>query len=1251
MNRKSIPRLFISTLTALTIVLAVATAADPDRRRTSRSLQPVSACAATDNMLSSLNVTAFAEDSLGRIWIGTSAGINVYDGESYLQFFHDTADSTALPDDYINALSRDSRGRIWVGTQNGVALSIGGGRFRRFRLPATDCNVVQLTPAPDGTDRMVATTDNHGNRHAYLISPAEGNQAKPCPSVPAEEKKTEVPDAPFSLSKPQALVACTFRDSRGNVWVGFRHAGYQVVAPGLTAFKRANANALARATQGRDVTGLAQVGRCVLAATTLRLLVYDTSTGHVGETFFAHLFDSVPEAHDGRCDLVPADSSHVWLVGSRQVLFCSVQGHRLKVEAKAFGASDTLTRLGAGTAAGGGLYASSSRGLLHFAPHAHAPQCLATGHLGMDEETQLATLHDGRILLFMKNLRIAIYSPRSRSVQTIADSSRMGGNADPAFAYEDSHGTVWLGTKRSGLFRLHLPSGRIERTSFLDDVHIQAVAEDAHGQLWFTTLKDVVSYSPATQTARRHPLLAPEPSAGHRQYFDKAITTTPDGSIAFGSSDGCFFTDAAAALSPDPAHAPKSGSIRLWGLSVATADRRQRFVLNGPVARDSRLTFSHDRNTLTLHFLHPDLTHQAARLFQWKLEGYDQQWQAPTMRHEATYANLAPGTYTFRLRLLESSTLPPADEVAVSICIRPPWWDSAAAWLGYALCALALVAYVNHLYLRLRVGRLKLDHARHEREREQHINEMNMDFFANISHEFRNPITLIAGPLLSLRHDASLPDAVQRTLAHVCISVNRMLRLIDQMLDFNQLETDALRLRVTPADAEAQLRTLAAAFAETARVRHIRLEVSTMTDGGETWTDADKLEKIVSNLFTNALKHTPDGGCIHLTLQVGHEEGEGNTRTLRCGVENSGSHIPEERIADVFKRYYQCAAAADTHHYGWGTGIGLYYVRRLVGLHHGTIMVSNTPEGVLFRFTLPADAQAYTSDERNREAHTAMQLPVDCPPPAAASGSSPASGAPAEGRKRLLIVDDDTDVAQYVRSIFAPHYEVVNRNSAEEALADLADIQPDIVLSDVVMGRMSGYEFCARIKADLMLSHIPVVMVTAKSDMSEQVNGLRQGAVAYVTKPFDPAYLQAIVAAQLNGIDTLRRQLGQSTATANMPETAADALAEPDRRFMDELYALMERRSAEMDLNVATVCHDLLISQSKFNYKLKQLTGDTPGTFFRKYKLNRAAQMLRQGDHTVAEVAMLTGFATAAHFSVAFKKQFGVSPSEWREKA
>lgn len=418
---------------------------------------------------------------------------------------------------------------------------------------------------------------------------------------------------------------------------------------------------------------------------------------------------------------------------------------------------------------------------------------------------------------------------------------------------------------------------------------------------------------------------------------------------------------------------------------------------------------------------------------------------------------------------------------------------------------------------------------------------------------------------------------------------------------------------------------------------------------GNVWLDLDKLEKILGNLFTNALKHTEPGGVIR--LQAGVKD-----KMLEISVFNSGKAIKEDKLQDVFKRYYQLADTQNPNLYGWGTGIGLYYVKRLVELHHGSIMVKNVHEvsetsaeaslrnGVEFTFCLPMDRSIYNKVEIAEQEKRVMQIPL--------SADCSMEAKPEENKKmnrpKILVVDDDVDVAQYLRHIFASDYEVVNRYSAEEALADLEEVKPDLILSDIIMDKMSGYEFCRVLKNDLMFSHIPVILITAMSKMSEQIEGLKLGAVAYVTKPFDPAYLKALVVSQLQNMQLLRQRLGESTETESLSEKVADTLSEQDRKFMDELYRLMEKHSNEQNLSVSTMCKDMLISPAKFNYKVKELTGETPGIFFRKYKLNRAAAWLRGGKYNVSEIAVLTGFSTAAHFSVAFKKQFGVSPSEYQ---
>ena len=1326
-------RKIIIILAVLFCLLAGRYFLDPGRMETLRVLQQKGAQTGKDYMLSSLNVTSFARDKRELMWIGTSAGINVYDGKDYIQFYHDTKDSTALPDDYINVLHLDHKGRMWVGTQNGLARYVGAYRFHRIPKPslAEGENIVAIEDDDKGEGVLV----NNGKKTYLVKDNDEVVESKK--QIIANNMKAPLPEDNFLLRKPRDIVTATYRDLGGNLWVGFRNAGYQVISQNRIAYKYANNNPLAQTTAGKDVSSLEQVGHHILAGTTLRLYVYDTQNQNLSETYYRTLFDALPAPQKLSVNnIVKFDDKRAWVVSTHQVLSCFVDNDKPEIVSKTsmIGISSSShsisshssfseTRniesslLGNGVRNGNELYVSSlGKYLLRFSFGGTRPDSILINNRWYDNETQLTTLRDGNIFLFMKNMHLAILSPKTGKMSELKVSGIPDyANIDPAFVRQDSYGGIWLGTKRYGLYLLDLKAKKVRRLEILNDVHIQGFVEDSRRQLWVTTMRDAFCLNPKTKAIVMNGLVSASQDPDAWQFFDNSICLAPNGEVVFGSSDGCKF------LSPPAMNANYLSTLagrhagRTLSIYSLEAKKPQGEVLavnepgNGSIgsSNDSKVgnandsegdnsnhkahyTFAFDENDLIFRFFYPNYSRRSALMYQYMLEGYDQDWRTPTYQHEAEFSNLAPGKYVFRLRLVSSPDLPPLEEREVEVTIKPALWDSSAAWLLY-LCIIGYaVYYLNAFYLRARTNHLQLLQEQREHEREKHTKEMNMRFFANISHEFRNPITIIAGPLMALNADKRLPASVHQTLDRVCMSVNRMLRLIDQMLDFNQLETDALRLKVSEVDVAQELRNQVAAFEESTKVKGIRLELD-MADGDyHAWLDSDKLEKILSNLFTNALKHTAPKGVIRISAAIFDDKNtvdnavekseDTSSRKLSISVFNSGELIAEDKLRDVFKRYYQLSDTQGSHQYGWGTGIGLYYVKRLVGLHHGEIEVRNIPAvsekdtvsekdvssdaalkgGVEFHFVLPVDRSIYNKVEIVDHEERVMQIPLEVKSEerrvksslvedekSVESVRSVCPSTSATHQKKILIVDDDVDVARYIRSIFEQDYIIENRYSAEEALADLEQVKPDIILSDIIMGEMSGYDFCKTIKSNLMFSHIPVILITAKSNMNEQVQGLRLGAVAYVTKPFDPSYLKALVESQLQNMQTLRQRLGESTETESLSPSEADTLSEQDRKFMDELYELMEKRSAEMELNVSTICHDLLISQSKFNYKLKELTGETPGSFFRKYKLNKAARLLRDGKYNVSEIAVMTGFSTAAHFSVAFKKQFGVSPSEY----
>ena len=1250
----------ITILAAMFCLLAAIYCFNPGRRATLKVLQEKGKQTTNDMMLSSQSVTSIASDSRELMWIGTSAGLNVYDGKSYIQFGYDVKDTAALPDDYINVLHLDRKGRMWVGTQNGLARYVGAYRFHRIALPEHHNNIIAIEDSPEKHDSLAILVSD-GNQ-TYRI----GDDEKITPyshSIQPNNLLAPLPADHSILRKPEEVVTATFRDLGSNLWVGYRNAGVQIISQNRIAYKEANDNALSDNTKGIAILTMATVGKHVLAGTALRVFAYDEKNGHLEQTLFKNLFDSLPKPHQINLNnMVGYDDEHLWLVSEHQVLSCRINNERIEVLAKS---PLFKSGLGLGLKVGNHLYVSSGKGcLLRFEFGKPQPEIIHISSPHFDDETKLAKLNDGNILLFMLGMHLAVLSPETGKIRDmkVADMPQEG-SLDPAFAKEDSYGNVWLGTQRDGLYLMNKEKTRMRRVNILNDVHIQALVEDTKRQVWVTTIRDVFFANFESKRFLMNSLLSASQDQDDWQYFSNSACISPSGDVVLGSSDGCKFMPPEAMQTNflrTQAGIHASEMLAIYGVEVEK-NNGEVFAVTDEVAHLHNYTFAHDENNLKFNFYYPNFSRRSALMCQYKLEGYDRDWQVPTYGREAHYAHLPAGTYTFRLRLISSLDKPALAERKVEITVmHAPWWSSAA-WLLYFSIVLGILFYLNTFYLRARTNHLLLLQEQRELEREKQAKEMNMRFFANIAHEFRNPLTIIAGPLMSLNADKALPDSVHRILTHVCMSVNRMLRLIDQMLDFNQLETDELRLRVSEVDAAEELRQQVASFKESAKVKGIRLELAVKNCNYHVWLDCDKLEKIMSNLFTNALKYTAPGGIIRIQASADEER-------LEASVFNSGKLMDEDKIQNVFKRYYQLSDSQNSRQYGWGTGIGLYYVKRLVELHHGEIYVKNIAavsetsseaslrNGVEFSFSLPTDKSIYNKVEIAAQEKRVMQIPLEVKSEegrvknSLAGNDNTAGNASASGKNlpRILIVDDDVDVADYFHHLFASDYEVVNRYSAEEALADLEEVKPDIILSDIVMGEMSGFEFCKTLKGNLSFSHIPVILITAMASMHNQIDGLKLGAVAYITKPFDPAYLKALVKSQLQNMQTLRQRLGESTKTDSLAENVADTLSPQDRKFMDEVYEMMEKLSAQQDLNVNSMCRDMFISPSKFNYKIKELTGETPGIFFRKYKLNKAAQMLHDGQYSISEVAVLTGFSTAAHFSVAFKKQFGISPSEYQ---
>ena len=1060
-------------------------------------------------------------------------------------------------------------------------------------------------------------------------------------------------DAGFPFDVPDSEIRTLFQDSRQNLWFGTTDQGYTVSYRYKDQF---NSNKfLTSAFARKTVTSLCQDREDRLWITTLRdgLWVYDIPGKTLRPVDVSYLFATTGIGYI-RCSKVFCDSDgDLWLLftDKYQVFRTHFDGKRFQVLGTAMLmnptaiAEDERGSLWIGGAGTHLLRYDKAGPTVTPVPLADPPAWTLVEDLAVSEAGRIVIATFGQPLLNL-NTNTDEIEPlplREGERKAIVRRSVLITTA----LLKDSAGDLWVGTVANGLLRHDRKTGATVSVDGVPCLDICSVEEDRQGNIWVSTMNGLGKYD---RTVGRFVNYFEEDGIGGNQFSDRASCVLPDGTLVFGGTHGLTWFN--------PLDVPQKRQVPLvfedLKIHNALVEPGEGQAIDRELRTSPDVLIRSGQNAFSISFAALDYSEHERTHYYYMMDGFDRDWVDAGNKHEAYYANLPAGKYRFRVRITNNNQSIVETEKALNVKVLPPWYGAWWAILLFGLAGLGVLALVWRLYRR--IHRVRKEAARHirevrrERERaeaekaqEQRLNKIQMNYFANVAHEFRTPLTMIAGPVSQLAESEGVKGQDRQLVGIIQRSSTWMLSLVNQLLDFNRIGNKKLQLKVSQGDIVAPLRGIADLFRFNAASKGIELSTFGLEDPFTMWADADKVQKVVMNLLSNAMKFTPSGGRVTLRFDVVPREeaaaafplteADTDTQYAQISVADTGCGIPEGQLEKIFERFYQADNQGDTQ----GSGIGLFYSRVLTGLHHGYIKAANRPEGgAAFTVILPVNASSYTEDERS-----AAPPVYDIPAPVTEASDE---AVPEADRKRIAVVDDDIDIANYVKVLLGPYYNVTLYFDAASALKGMQDEIPDLVVSDVVMPGMSGYDLCEAVKGDLQLSHIPVILVTAKVAVENQVQGLGKGADAYVTKPFQPAYLLALVKSLLENREKLHRQLGSVTTTE---EIAPEALSPRDAAFMKELYELMEKELANVDLDITRITEMMRISRTKFYYKVKGLTGENPGVFFKRYKLNRAADLLKEGKHNMSEIAYMTGFNTLSHFSTSFKKQFGVPPSEY----
>jgi signal transduction histidine kinase/ligand-binding sensor domain-containing protein/DNA-binding response OmpR family regulator len=805
---------------------------------------------------------------------------------------------------------------------------------------------------------------------------------------------------------------------------------------------------------------------------------------------------------------------------------------------------------------------------------------------------------------------------------------------------EDRNGILWIGTG-AGLNKFDRSTETFtcfdEKDGLISN-KVRAVLEDRDGNLWISTDKGISKFYPNSQTFRNFTVK----DGLHDDEFWWGGHVNDRGEMFFGGRNGLtyFYPDSI----KDKSYLP---SVVLTDFQIFNTSVKP--GLNSPLKKQvsevSEITLSHDRSIFSFEFAALEYHHPERIKYAYKMENVDPDWVlTDASRRFVTYTHLDAGEYLFRVKASNSDGVWNEQGISVKITILPPWWKTWWAYFSSAIIILATVYALRRYELSRQRFKHQMELEHLEAEKLQELDRMKSRFFANISHEFRTPLTLIKGPVEHWLPKMEQPD-MRQDFQMTQRNTNRLLRLVNQLLDISRLESGKMKLQARPENIVDLTRQLTMAFESLACVNDIELRFKGPEEEITVYLDREHYEKIITNLLFNALKFTPAGGQVMVDLSSIRKDGN-NIDFIEIKVTDTGTGIPADHLPHIFDRFYQGgdSYAKDSQ----GSGLGLALTKELVELHHGEIEVSSeVGKGTEFTIQLPLGKDHLKEEE-------IVDIPLNLPSKGDLSVPLFEGGAAGmyetdirqpttKDAPILLIVEDNADMRRYIREMLVESHKVVEAADGQEGFEKAAEIIPDIIISDVMMPEMDGFQFCEKIKTDERTSHIPIILLTAKSSGESKVEGLETGADDYLTKPFDARELQVRVKNLIEQRERLRERFQEQILIQPSDVTATSM----DSRFLKRAIEFVEMRIDDTGLDVNQFSKEMALSRSQLNRKLRALTKQSATEFIRCLRLKRAAQLLEQRTGNISEIAYEVGFTNPSRFAGHFRNLFGVSPSKY----
>ena len=797
---------------------------------------------------------------------------------------------------------------------------------------------------------------------------------------------------------------------------------------------------------------------------------------------------------------------------------------------------------------------------------------------------------------------------------------------------------LWIGTAGGGLNRFNIDQGTFTyftESEGLSNNVVYGILSDETGNLWLSTNKGLSKFNLKDSTFRNYDV---KDGLQSNEFNTGAYYKSKNGEIFFGGINGLnyFYPDKI----KDNPYPPE---IVLTNFKLGDhyiSNKSDNSTLQKTISETEQILLTYDEDVITFEFAALDYSAPIKNCYAYKLENFNKDWIHSGTTHTATYTHLPPGKYIFRVKGSNNDGIWNEKGVAISLIITPPWWST---WWAYILYGLLILSGL-YLIRRYELGRLKLKNQlkleKLETDTLRNLDNLKSHFFANISHEFRTPLTLILGQVENVM-SSNIETKEKCKLQIANRNARRLLNLINQLLDLSKLEAGSMKLLAEQQNIVSFLKSLFYSFESLADSKRISLKFESEVTSLPVLFDPDKMEKIICNLISNACKFTSENGEIKLSVNI-------VSPFIEIIVTDTGIGIPKDRLSHIFNRFYQIDGST-TREYE-GTGIGLALTKELVELHKGQISVnSKEGEGTEFIIYLPLgdlktdNIQLTKISDDNFNFDENLKTPELFKTELLSNKKIPESSI--QQKEIILIVEDNSDVRAYIREQLEIDYSVIEACDGEEGITKAQNEIPDLIITDVMMPKMDGYQFSKLIRRDEKTSHIPIILLTAKAGLDDKIEGLETGVDDFLTKPFNAKELRV----RVKNLIYQRKQLRKRFSKATIIKPSEISAISTDQGFLEKTLKVIEANFEDEKFAVERLADKMNMSISQLNRKLNALVDQPPGQLIRSLRLQRASDLLKQNSGSVAEVCYKVGFNDQAYFSRAFKKQFGASPSDYKK--